>query len=102
MQSPASNFTPDDSSISLTLRDACRATGWSRNRLYDELTPRGPVLSYTMGSRRYVVTTSLRARVAELLAKSTPPTPLKLRRKDGPEREPSPRRQRKTAVSHRI
>jgi excisionase family DNA binding protein len=49
--------------LSMTIRDACRVTGFSRDTLYD-LINSGEVKSFLMGHRRYVDAASLRAYIA--------------------------------------
>jgi excisionase family DNA binding protein len=49
--------------LSMTIRDACVLTGFSRDAIYD-LINTGEVKSFLMGSRRYIDAASLRAYVA--------------------------------------
>ena len=49
--------------LSMTIRDACRVTGFSRDALYD-LINAGEIGSFLMGHRRYVEAASLRAYIA--------------------------------------
>jgi hypothetical protein len=49
--------------LSMTIRDACRVTGFSRDAMYD-LINAGEVQSFLMGHRRYVDAASLRAYIA--------------------------------------
>jgi hypothetical protein len=52
-----------DDFLSMTVRDACRVTGFSKDALYDLINV-GEVKSFLMGHRRYVDAASLRAYIA--------------------------------------
>jgi excisionase family DNA binding protein len=52
-----------DNVLSMTVRDACKATGFSRDAIYDLIND-GSVKSFLMGHRRFVDAASLRAYVA--------------------------------------
>jgi hypothetical protein len=71
-----------DDMMSMNLRDACRATGFSRDGMYD-LIRTGEVKSFLLAGRRYILVRSLRDLVERLAAE-----PLTIRRgpnsRDGP------------------
>jgi hypothetical protein len=48
-----------DDSLSMAVKDACRATGFSKDALYD-LIRSHEVKSFTMGHRRFILAASLR------------------------------------------
>ena len=62
-----------DEIYSLSIADACVRTGWSKNRMYDEIDPAyGGIETYVVGRRRFVIAASLLKRLRELA--SAPPT----------------------------
>jgi hypothetical protein len=63
-----------EEALSYSVPDACRVTGWAEPKLYEEIKAKR-VESYTLGRRRFVGASSLRTRVAQLLAEATPIRP---------------------------
>jgi hypothetical protein len=56
---------------SVTIPDTCERTGWSLNRVYDEIGA-GHLDTYNTGRRRFVLVESLLRRLDELRAQTEP------------------------------
>lgn len=68
---PPAPPVPIDEIFSLSIADVCARTGWSKSQVYQDINS-GALQSYTLGRRRYVLGSSVRARIAELVATAVP------------------------------
>jgi hypothetical protein len=71
-----------DNTLSLTIEDACTATGWPESKVREFIRTKR-VRSFKLGKRRYIEAASLRALIAELTAKAEAPRPQSRRGRRG-------------------